>query len=367
MTSSKCWYAASVVKWCCFVSILMAAASRDCNAQDGSPSLPLAAELDALEEGSLPTSPMADEAAMCGTCCEPVCCCPWQVRVNALFLTRSSQNAIFYLGPKGERLEERLDSGFAWGPSVGLSFCPNTCNPQTRIGVEFFAVDGWNSTSQVAGNISVQFPSLPYLPELIVPGDPSSGYGVATFDYRSNLYNTEFNIYRQSSSFCWLTTLAGFRWIEIGEEYSAVFTTGATTPNFAIDANNHLYGLQIGALAKLDSYGPWRFDSWLKAGVYANSADQDTMEDFSSAGGQVIFASARSSNVAFVGDVGVSVSRRITDRLSLRFSYMALWIEGIALAPEQLDNSDPSSSIANLDHSGGTFYHGGFIGGEFLW
>ena len=71
--------------------------------------------------------------------------------------------------------------------------------------------------------------------------------------------------------------------------------------------------------------------------------------------------------MAFAGDVGVSVGRHITDRLSARLGYMALWIEGVALAPEQLDNSDPSSGTASLDNSGGVFYHGGFVGLEYLW
>jgi hypothetical protein len=111
----------------------------------------------------------------------------------------------------------------------------------------------------------------------------------------------------------------------------------------------------------------WRLDGWSKIGLYGNSADQDTIEDFTTAGGQVVTASARSGNVAFATDVGVSLTRRLTERLSFKCSYMLLWIEGVALAPAQLDNSNPSSSIATLDNGGGVFYHGGFIGGEFLW
>ena len=171
---------------------------------------------------------------------------------------------------------------------------------------------------------------------------------MATFRYTSNLYNTEINFRHRASSVSWLTTLAGFRWIEIGEEFGTVFETGGTTPNYAIDVNNHLYGFQLGALANIQNRGPWFFDGWLKAGVYGNSADQETREDFTSAGGSVTYAAARDSNVAFAGDIGVSVGRRITDRLSARLGYMALWIEGVALAPEQLDNSDPSSGIREL-------------------
>ncbi len=298
-------------------------------------------------------------------CC-PDACCPVQVWTNALFLVRGTTGGQYYSPPKGQWFQAMDDDPtVAWGPSVGLTFCPNACNPNLRAGVEFFAVDGWSATSQVAGNISVQFPSLPYLPELVTPGVPSSGFGTATFDYDSNLYNTELNLYYQSS--CWLTLLTGFRWIELGEQYDAVFATGNTAPTYSINTNNHLYGLQAGSLVNLHNRGPWRFDGWMKAGLYANSADQDTREDYTSAGGLAISASARSANVAFVGDMGISASRKLTDHLNFRASYMCLWLQGVALAPEQLDNTDPSNGIASVDSSHGLFYHGGFIGGELLW
>ena len=302
--------------------------------------------------------------AICQSCCEP--CCPVQVWANALFLVRNTTGGQYFSPPKGQWFQAFEDNPeVAWGPSVGVTFCPDACNPCFRAGVEFFAVDGWSTTSQVAGNISVNFPSLPYLPELTVPGNPNTGFGLATFDYESNLYNTELNLYHQKNG--WLTMLAGFRWIELGERYNTVFATGNTTPNFSINTNNHLYGLQLGTLANLHSKGPWQFDGWMKAGLYGNSADQDTREDFTSAGGQIVTASDRSSNVAFVGDMGISGRRQLTDHLALRVSYMCLWIQGVALAPEQLDNTDPSNGIATLDSSHGVFYHGGFIGGELLW
>ncbi|MHB8954098.1 MAG: BBP7 family outer membrane beta-barrel protein [Pirellulaceae bacterium] len=297
-------------------------------------------------------------------------CYRWQVWANALFLTRSSaENLALAFGdpntPKGSEVfgSDDLNFGFGWGPQVGLFYCLDPCN---SIGVEFYAIDDWTSTGEAAGNISVQFPSLPYLPELLNPNDPISGYGVATFRYSSNLYNTEIN-FRHRTNVDWLTTLAGFRWIEIGEQFDTLFATGGTTPHYSINVNNHLYGFQLGAVANVRNSSPWFFDGWLKAGIFANAADQDTTEDFTSAGGVVTFTAAEDSDMAFAGDIGVSLGRRLTDRLSARLGYMALWIEGVALAPEQLDNSDPSSGVVSLDSSGGVFYHGGFVGLEYLW
>jgi len=369
MKSSRGPRAALVVGSCWLLTAITVVFNpHDCTAQD-SPPIVLQADPGGIDSDFADEPPMLDEIAMFGAGCYP--CCPWQVWANAIFMSRSStsRQPLVYKGPKGSRYfwTDDLDFDYGWGPSLGITFCFNRCNPYNRIGAEFYAVDGWSSTEQVAGNISVQFPSTPYLPNLEVPGDPLSGYGVATFRYTSSLYNTEVNFYHQSRKVRWLSTLAGFRWIDIGEDFRTDFVTGDATPHYTIDVNNHLYGFQVGALANLQDYGPWRFEGWLKAGAYGSMADQHTTEDFTSAGGSVIYAAADSTNLAFAGDLGVSVSRRITDHLSLRLSYMALWIDGIALAPEQLDNTDPSNSNASLDDSGGTFYHGGFLGGEFLW
>lgn len=295
-------------------------------------------------------------------------CSPWQAWAGAMFLTRSSsrERTLVYDPPKeGGVFDAReMDFNTAWGPAVGVSYALNCAN---RLGVEFFGMDGWSSTAQVAGNISVEFPSLIFLPELTQTGAPESGYGVASFDYSSRLFSLEVNLYHQSSRFCWLTTLAGFRWLEVAEDFQTTFVTGNVSPNYAIRTGNQLYGFQLGALALLQNVGMWRFDGWAKAGIYANASRQTTTEDFTSSGGWVTYVAASDSTAAFVGELGLAAKRPITDRLSLRLSYMTLWIEGIALAPEQLGSSDPSSGIAGLNNSGGAFYHGGFLGCEYQW
>ncbi len=304
----------------------------------------------------------------CPTCGTRACCCCWKIWADAQFWSRSSarNTSLVYEDPKGPEIYEAndLDFAYGWGPRLGVTRCLDPCR---SVSVEFFGFDGWSAGGQTFGNISVQFPSFPYLPELTDPTDPNSGYGVATFHYVSDLYSAEVNYLRRAGSVNWLTLLAGFRWMELSEDFGTVFETGGTAPNYWIDTNNHLYGFQLGALANLVDRGPWTVDSWLKAGVYGNAADQATYEDFTSAGGVTTYISARDSNVAFSGEVGMALRRQITNRLSARLSYMAMWLEGVALAPEQLDNSDPSNDIATLDNSGGIFYHGGFVGFEYLW
>lgn len=348
---------AALLGVCCWLltSITWSAVLRDYALSDDAP---LAAD---TTQSLSDNQDIADFTA--GTCPVQCCCYRWQAWADALFMTRDiggGQSLAFGDpgDPKGSEVfnSDEMDFDFAWGPSIGLFRC---LSPYTSVGVEFYALDGWSTEDQVDGDVSVQFPSFPFLPD--------GGYGLATFRYESQLYNTEINLRHRVARTDWLTLLAGFRWIELGEEFGTTFETGGTTPNFLIDVNNHLYGFQLGALANLKSRGPWSLDGWIKAGIYGNSASQETTEDFTSVGGEMTYISARDTNVAFAGDIGITLQRQITQRLSARVGYMALWVEGVALAPEQLDNSDPSSGTATLDHSDGVLYHGGFAGLEYKW
>jgi hypothetical protein len=294
-------------------------------------------------------------------------CYRWRVFADAMFLHRATSAGDLSLAfgsaldPKGTELfnAEDLDFGIQWGPRIGIARC---CTDFTNIGIEYFGIDGWQSTGQVQGAISAQFPSIVHL---TVPA--VGGTAVATYDYRSELFNTELNVRHRLRNVCWLTVLAGFRWVELGEEFYSTFATNGLTSAYLIDVNNHLYGFQLGAEANVKRWGPWSLDTWLKAGVYGNSADQDTLENLAALGGGAGAVRAGSESVAFVGDLGLTVTRRITCQLAARAGYQLLWIDGVALAPDQLDNSNINTQIASLDSSGSLFYHGGFVGLEYIW
>lgn len=284
-------------------------------------------------------------------------CYRWQIWANALFLTRSSADDMsLAFGPpkEGEVTNaDEMDFGFRWGPSIGAYYCCNEC---TSIGAEFFFIDGWNASGTTSGDISVQFPSLVHFP---VASD-----GVANYNYASRLYNVEVNARRRTND--WFTVLAGFRWIELSEDFATTFATGGNTSSYLIDVDNQLWGFQVGALANYRGNG-WGLDAWGKVGIFANWADQSTYEDLAALAGGTSSVGASDQNAAFAGDLGVALVWNMTDRLSARIGYQLLWLEGVALAPDQLDNSNPSIPLATLDNSGGVFYHGGIVGLEYLW
>ena len=78
--------------------------------------------------------------------------------------------------------------------------------------------------------------------------------------------------------------------------------------------------------------------------------------------------SSSSGGVAFVGEINLSALYRLTDVWNLRAGYNAIWIEGLALAPDQLDFNFATAPGGNqLHNGGGMFLHGVNVGLEARW
>ena len=71
-------------------------------------------------------------------------------------------------------------------------------------------------------------------------------------------------------------------------------------------------------------------------------------------------------NVAFVGDLNFSAAYYLDDVWALRFGYNLLWIEGVALAQNQLDFTDTPDSGTTL-RTAGFFAHGINVGLQGTW
>jgi hypothetical protein len=166
-------------------------------------------------------------------------------------------------------------------------------------------------------------------------------------------------------SFEWI---AGFRYINLGEELhiAAQGAEPGEQGTYNIRTANHLYGGQLGARLRR-SQGLFGWEATGKAGIFGNDAQQtQSVEDYlytirplvSNGGGQV----------AFVGEINISALCRLTDVWNLRAGYNAMWIEGLALAPDQLDFNFATAPSGNqLHNGGGMFLHGANVGLEARW
>jgi hypothetical protein len=166
--------------------------------------------------------------------------------------------------------------------------------------------------------------------------------------------------------------LAGFRWLNLDESLVAALSpaTIATEPPFwDTRTSNKLYGFQIGAACKLFERGRFSIDGRIKTGIYDNDAEQTTA--VSVIAKQVRSASATTNHAAFVGETGLSCRYRINHRLALKAGYELLWLEGVALAPGQIENSftttkifENSVRVSGVNCNSGVFYHGATLGVE---
>ena len=122
-----------------------------------------------------------------------------------------------------------------------------------------------------------------------------------------------------------------------------------------------MYGLQLGADADLwtSKDGCCAFVCNSKAGVYYSDMNLDT---FPNAAGAVTLGSASDSSEggAFVGELGLLMRVQATRRLSFDAGYNLLYITSVALAGDQLQNTDmqPSLTATTSLDSGDVLYHG---------
>jgi hypothetical protein len=169
-------------------------------------------------------------------------------------------------------------------------------------------------------------------------------------DYRSTVNSFELN-YRH-----WFlpefSVLAGFRYINWHEDLNAAFDTTPGSVNAFDHTNNNLFGGQIGGDWKHLFGSGFGIELGGKAGIYGTHSTLDgTLE------------SAGSSRASFVGELGLVGTYNLTNYMKARAGYQVMWVEGIALAPDQAIFLGASS----INNRGGVFLHGGVVGLELQW
>ncbi len=77
--------------------------------------------------------------------------------------------------------------------------------------------------------------------------------------------------------------------------------------------------------------------------------------------------SAQHGQVAFLGELNFNLIYQLSKVWDIRAGYNLFWIDGVALAPDQLDFSADIGAGGRLDSNGNAFYHGVNIGLEARW
>ncbi len=245
---------------------------------------------------------------------------------------------------------------WAAGPRfvLGLPFANNNA-----IEFAYMGIYGMNASASAAGPVAID-----------ASGVPATGTN-AVANYHSFMQSGELNFRHFVTPE--LSIMAGFRYVNWHENLGVAFDpvnpfAGVTFPPGAISqnfhTNNNLYGLQIGGDWKTAVTDKFGLEIGGKAGVFG--AQTEVGADLTAPGFDTLATNAASTRASFVGEFGLMGTYKLTDWLKIRAGYQVMWLEGLALAPAQVDavNFIGASSINNR---GGVFLHGAVVGIDYRW
>lgn len=322
-------------------------------------------------------SPFA-EAAQKGEPCTDSCwncnLCPCHYAVvEALILERNLQGSGVPLvvdTETGDALltTDDVDFPFSGGlrAYIGHRFC---CCWAWELG--YLGLFGANASTSLEGDLA--------LPGELGPAtNVFFGADRMTLDYTSDVHSGELNFVccccccepcgceERCRSVEWIYGLRYFRVnesLDIAAEREETFGTESGT--YGVNASNDLYGGQLGVRLRR-CRGPWSVEGTGKMGLYYNDARQtQTVVDFPDF---VVRQTAASGDwVSLVAEFNASLIRQISDHWYIRGGYNLIWIDGVALAPSQLDFSQDADSGTDIDSGDTLFMHGFNIGFEGRW
>jgi hypothetical protein len=308
----------------------------------------------------------------------------WYVRGEVIWLFRDSpndrnltsyNNASKSSDPLNNRFildTDALPFGVAPGMRLTLG---HYLTDRTAIEGEYFGANNWDQRSA-----TLDYPSAggqgPLSAYWGTGGGPfstsaftNSNQQIATF--HSSFDSAEVNV-RQ-----WvlpsMSVLAGFRYINVADQFQLTATNNATNVDagqvgyYRTWTNNNLGGVQIGSEYTHDLYARWLFFSIEgKAGAFLDLADQKNL--LFNTGSTYDQRSSRGTQYTGMCDLSASLTALIGSHLTLRGGYTFLFLDGLALATDQLDTNPSMASSRNfLADKGAVTLQGPFVGAELAW
>ena len=282
----------------------------------------------------------------------------------------------------------QFQQGFSAGPKIDLIY-----RGDSGYGVELSYFNIFNqSATHTTG------PDTPA--DWLVMKAPGIFWQTQDFPYQAmvwsditNLYSAEANGRLALSSR--VTVLAGFRWLQLNDtlqgtlspgdrsaptwknscnasnctlidvaQAQPVGTSGNYPPFWSTNTANNLYGLQIGVDGKIFELGRFSVNGQIKIGLFDNNAEQSTGVSLE----KVVYpASATANRAAFVSEAGLQLKYQLMDGLALKAGYEVLWLDGVALAPGQIQETLTTQSSTPVHalgvNSGSSVLFQGFTAG----
>jgi hypothetical protein len=280
-----------------------------------------------------------------------------------------STNLLLLEDGAGDPLLFTDDLTFNYAPGVRarIGKYNGPCHHCDACEIEYLGIFDWDASAQITN-----------LDNIFLPGALGAAVnGFQTMDqvdlrYNAQLHSLELNCVQCCCDCCCtrIESLCGLRYISFNEQFTLASNNFSGAPavdaTYNVDTENNLFGAQIGTRLRRKRAHGWGYECTWKAGLYGNSAHQSrwVVDDIGATPVRIRQTGASEGNIAFVGELNFVPTYQINNTWAFRCGYNILWIEGLALAPEQLDFSDAPGSGTTIDTSGGLFAHGVNIGFE---
>jgi len=281
---------------------------------------------------------------------------------------------------------------------AGLALQANIqCGPGSNLEVAYFGLNKWNESATVNSTPSGSPTLFSYISNF--GQSPPDGFDdpdrslTHSLNYQSTFNNGEVNFRRrwvEPSGFLQGSFLAGIRYFQLdetltfrarGENNNSAADNGPRFFDSETETSNQLTGFQVGGDLWANLVPGIKVGTELKSGVYGNHGIQETrifansLGSSQSSGVPAINERASDGRTAYLTQWSVSGIYRLSYSWTVRSSYQLIYVDNVALAPENVNSQAPgllsgnSSQVRNvrINNDGEVLYTGFTVGAEYLW
>jgi len=285
--------------------------------------------------------------------CPAPCGPKWTATAEALALTRSGGNPLVVATDgEGHDLLNVADLDFTYEVGMRLSLIRHLdCGWDVEVG--YMGIENWHAGATVLGD------------SFLAPGFHLLPGQEGTVDYSAKFHSGEVSL-RRAVDGLWLfagfSFLAGFRMVEFQEQFDTygpiTFAAETLWVTATSRTRNQLYGFQIGGVGTIGRlWERMRIEGMVKAGIYYNHVL--TLRGVPDIGAPDLL---KDNGPAFLGEAVVYAVYQVSKHLSAKVGYQFMWLETVALAPDQY-----AAPPGEVDRHGGVFAHGASVGLEFTY
>jgi hypothetical protein len=260
--------------------------------------------------------------------------------------------------------------------------------PGSNLEVVYFGLHEWQNSATVTSTTPSLFSFMSAFGTVPVNGfDDSDRSLVQSLEYASQLNNGELNFRRRWSEphgFFQGSFLAGVRYLDLDEscsfrtrgEFDDTFLFNSPRyMDYTVNTQNSLVGFQVGADLWYNLIPGVKIGTEGKTGVYNNRAHQvstiigNSINNFNNPFTEEVL----SNRCAYVSQFNTQLVYRLNYSWAFRTSYQCIYIDGVALAPENFNPVppdaffQPANRVASISNDAEILLQGFTVGAEYTW